>query len=293
MKRVLAVCALGLLAACGRPAPAPEGGLLDATGVAAPATPGVRIVSLAPSLTQTLSELGQEARLVGVTEYCRPERTDIARIGGMVNPGIEAVVALRPDLVFASIEDNRADDVNRLRRLGLPVFVFSRNDNLAAIERHCEEMGRLLGCETGARSLRAEFARQRAALLADSVSGAPRIFLQLGVEPLVTIGRTSFLNDLLADAGGENLTADLAVYYPRISKEEVVRRNPDVIIAVTMGEASAAVKRQWQPFASVNAVREGRIHAVDADVLCRPTLGAYLFALRTVEALLKGEDDGP
>ncbi len=284
------------LAACssGTPAPPAARSVLDATGatVSLPTEPA-RVVSLVPAVTESVFDLGADALLVGVTEYCLfPEGArSKERIGGLLNPSVERIVALRPDLVLASMENNRAQDVEALRRLGIPVYVFGYDETADAIRENCRTLGRVLGIEDRAESAIAAFDGRRAALRRLATGGARRrVFCQLGIEPLVSIGRASYLNDLVSDAGGENVTKDLEAYYPRVSREEVARRNPDVIVAVTMGEAAREVEAMWKPCASVEAVRHSRIHVVDPHTLCTPTLGMYVAALERLAPLIGGSD---
>jgi iron complex transport system substrate-binding protein len=232
-----------------------------------------RIVSLAPSITETVFVLGEGERLVGVTDYCDypPEAARKPRVGGISTPSIEAILALRPDLILATAESNRAEHVDRLTALGLPVYVIRPVDFETVLES-IDRIGGVLGREGVARA-RVASMRRDADAIARAVAGAPRprVLYVVWPNPLIAPGRGTLITELLQRAGGESVTAADPLPYPRLSLETVVERRPDRIIVGRHGQGTAEeLLRGWERLTAVAAVREGRVHAVDGDLVHRP-----------------------
>jgi iron complex transport system substrate-binding protein len=269
---VLLVAALAALAAAPRAGGAGE--VTDMLGrrVSVPERP-TRIVSLAPSITETVFVLGEGERLVGVTDYCDypPEAARKARVGGISTPSFEAILALRPDLVLATSESNYTEHVQRLTGLGLAVYVIRPVDFETVLES-IERIGLVLGRHELARA-RVASMRREADLIARAVLSAPRprVLYVVWANPLIAPGRGTLITELLHRAGGESVTATEPLPYPRLSLETVVERRPERIIVGRHGQETAAeLLRGWDRLAAVTAVREGRVSAVDGDLVHRP-----------------------
>jgi iron complex transport system substrate-binding protein len=232
-----------------------------------------RIVSLAPSITETVFVLGEGDRLIGVTDYCDypPEATRKARIGGISNPNFEAILALRPDLVIATSESNYADHVERLVSLGLPVYVVRPVDWETVLES-IERIGDVLGRDAVGRAEVATM-RRDADAIGRAVAGSPRprVLYVVWPNPLIAPGRDTLINDLIRRAGGDSVTGDEPLLYPRLSLETVVERRPDRIIVGRHGQETVEeLLRGWERLGSVTAVREGRVYGVDGNLVHRP-----------------------
>jgi iron complex transport system substrate-binding protein len=254
--------------------PVRAGEVVDMLGrrIAVPAQPA-RVVSLAPSLTETVFALGAEARLVGVSDSCDypAEARRKPRVGGIYTPSFEAILALRPDLLLATSEGNRLEHVRGLENLGLAVYVVRPVDFVSTLES-IARVGALLGREGEAAVLVAAM-RRRADQLARAVAGTPRprVLYVLWGGPLIVPGRETLITDLITRAGGESVTAAEPIPYPRLSLEAAVERRPDQVILARHGTASVAEQlRAWEPLAAIQAVREGRVQGVDGDLLHRP-----------------------
>jgi iron complex transport system substrate-binding protein len=266
---LLAVAVAGLVAS-----PGAAGDMTDMLGrrVAVPAR-AARIVSLAPSITETVFALGEGERLVGVTDYCDypPEAAKKRRVGGISTPSFEAILALRPDLVLATSESNYAEHVQKLTTLGLPVYVIRPVDFETVLES-IERIGGVLGREAAARE-RVAAMRQEADAIARSVAGVPRprVLYVVWPNPLIAPGRGTLITELIQRAGGESVTGAEPLPYPRLSLETVVERRPERIIVGRHGQATAQeLLRGWEQLTAVAAVREGRVYAVDGDLVHRP-----------------------
>jgi iron complex transport system substrate-binding protein len=232
-----------------------------------------RIVSLAPSITETVFVLGDGERLVGVTDHCDypAEATRKPRVGGISNPSFEAILALRPDLVLATSESNYAEHVQRLVSLGLPVYVI-RPVTFETVLDSIERIGRVLGRAEAARG-RVASMRREADAIAQAVQGVPRprVLYVVWPNPLIAPGRDTLITELIRRAGGESVTGAEPLPYPRLSLEMVVERRPDRIIVGRHGQESAEdLLRGWERLTAVAAVREGRVYAVDGDLVHRP-----------------------
>jgi iron complex transport system substrate-binding protein len=232
-----------------------------------------RIVSLAPSITETVFVLGEGDRLVGVTDYCDypPEATRKPRVGGISSPSFEAILTLRPDLVLATSESNYAEHVQRLASLGLAVYVIRPVDFETVLES-IARIGAVLGREAAARE-RVASMRRDADAIAQALAGAPRrrVLYVVWPNPLIAPGRGTLISELIQRAGGESVTGAEPLPYPRLSLETVVERRPERIIVGRHGQGTVEeLLRGWERLGSVGAVREGRVYGVDGDLLHRP-----------------------
>jgi iron complex transport system substrate-binding protein len=269
---LLAVGMLAWLSAGGRDSLAAD--VTDMLGrrVRVPDHPA-RIVSLAPSITETVFGLGDGDRLAGVTDYCDYplEATRKPRVGGISNPSFEAILALRPDLVIATSESNYAEHVERLVSLGLPVYVVRPVDWDTVLES-IERIGEVLGRQEVARAQVAAM-RRDADAIGRAVAGLPRprVLYVVWPNPLIAPGRDTLINQLIQRAGGESITAAEPLLYPRLSLETVADRRPDRIIVGRHGQETVEeLLRGWERLGSVSAVREGRVYGVDGNLVHRP-----------------------
>lgn len=233
-----------------------------------------RLVTLAASLTEIVFALGQGQRLVGVEQFSDyPEAARaLPKVGSYINPDVERVVALRPDLVLAIKDGNPYHSVARLEGLGLPVYAVDPR-NLRGVIATVGEIGALLGVEGLARQLATELSHrlERLQSLTAGLLQRPRVFFQIGTTPIVAVGSHTFLDELITTAGAVNLTAG-KIPYPRFSQEQVVALRPDIIVitSMTRGEVFDKVKDGWRRWPSLPAVRDNRIFLVDSDLVDRP-----------------------
>ena len=233
-----------------------------------------RIVSLAPSLTETLYALGAQERLVGVTDYCDypSEALTKPKVGGVINPNLEQVVALKPDLVLATKSINRRETVAALERLPISVYATDPrtvDGTFASIARLAEVIGAREQGETLVGGLRARLAELKRRL---GARPPRRVLFVVWQEPLISIGRNTFLADALRRAGAESVV-DTTQDWPRVSLEEVVRLQPEYLIfASSHAEAAErdleALSEQpgWR---ELEAVRQRRL-IVLSDAVNRP-----------------------
>lgn len=236
------------------------------------AGPPKRIVSLVPSVTEIIFALGGEHRLVGVTDYCDfpPAARRKPSVGGMIAPSLEAIVALEPDLVIATTQGTRQDTVTQLERLRIPTYLVAA-DRLAEVLDVVARVGELTGRRSAVEPLIAGL-EQRIAAVRKATAGLtrPRVLYVLWPEPLIVPGRRSLVSELIDVAGGESITAGEATAYPRLSLEAAVARAPEVIILANHGSGGGAIAREsWERFAMIPAVKAGRLHSIDGNLVHR------------------------
>ena len=273
MKRLSAFALL--VALVGPAVPTPAAAVRDMTGREVEVSRATtRVVSLAPSLTEILFALGAGDLLVGVTDFCDypPEATQKPKVGTVLAPNAEAVLALQPHLVLATTEGNRQETVLLLERLEIPVFVV-RPEGLDAIYASIRSVGGLLGRPARASAV-VESMRSRVAWVARQVKGRPRVrvLYVLWPDPLITAGRGSVIDALIGVAGGENVAGGSSLRYPRLNLEEVLRVDPEVILLAGMGSRPLRAEsvQGWEGWQVLRAVKAGRVQALDGDLLHRP-----------------------
>jgi iron complex transport system substrate-binding protein len=232
-----------------------------------------RVVSLAPSLTEIAFALGAAEQIAGVTDFCDfpPEARQKPRIGGIYTPSFEVILTLRPDLILATTEGNREEHIRELGSLGLPVYVVHPVD-FASVLDSIGRVGRLLGRDAEARQLMGRMQREADAI-ARALEGSrrPRVLYVLWGNPLIVPGRDTLITDMIRRAGGDSVTGGEPLAYPRFSVEEALARQPERVVLAQHGLASVDDRiREWRHLTLRPAVREGRVHGIDGDLMHRP-----------------------
>lgn len=251
------------LVACGR------GDRAEAPHRAATTAPQ-RIISLGPSGTEILASLGVVDRMVGRSQWdLWPDTVkSIPAIGDAIRPSVERIVALRPDLVVLYAAADNVTATETLRAAGVDV-VSLRFDTIDEYFRALDSLGTRVGARERAdsitQSLRRQLdeVRQRA-----SGTTRPRVFIPVWEQPLMTVGAGSFMTELVAIAGGENIYGDQPRPSLTVSFEDVVRRDPDVVLTGPKSAARLRESREWQ---GLRAVREGRVLAFDTTLVSQPS----------------------
>lgn len=233
--------------------------------------PARRIVSLAPHLTELMFAAGAGTRLVGVvrdSDY-PPQARSIPQIGDAAGADFERIIALRPDLVLAWGSGNRASIVERLRQLGIPVLVLEPR-RLGDIPRHLHMLGALAGTEAEAAIAVRAFS-ERAEKLRDRYRRAQPVdvMFEMWHRPIMTVNADHMISDVLQMCGGRNVFADLPYLAMEVSLEQVLMRDPEVIVVGS--EAPGAGMADWKEYPYLRAVGGGRVYKVSADLIARQT----------------------
>lgn len=221
-----------------------------------------RIISLAPDITETLYLLGAWERVIGVTIQCKWPEDAIRKpkIGDLLNPNYEVILAAKPDLVIASTAGNDRGAVMKLTGLGLPVYVAAPR-NVEGIFRSVEEIGRITGCAERGRELRNQM-KERLEKIKSRIAGLPpvRAFFITWLDPLLAPGKNTFETDVLSLAGVHSITAEIPQYYPRYSLEQIILEDPDAIITVKQQGNPIPDFKKVAGWRDLRAVREGRVY---------------------------------
>ena len=233
--------------------------------------PPARIVSLNPDFTDNLFALGAGDRVVGVTDFCRYPAASgkKASVGNLAQPNLEAIVSLKPDLVLATTGGNSPETVRGLRGLGLPVFVTGPSSTFQGYFDLLSRLGTLLNRKEAADALigelRGEIERLRA-----RAKKSPRVpvFFQVGVNPLISAGEGTLIDEMLEITGGKNIAAGSPLRYPILSLEKVLAEDPEVIVIAAMGSEAAGGRALWEKYPELRAVRNNRVFVVDQDLVC-------------------------
>lgn len=237
------------------------------------AQPARRIVSLAPHVTELLYAAGAGDKVVGVVQYSDyPEAArKVVRVGGYTSVDMEKVVALKPDLVVAWKSGNRDAHLDKLRGLGIPVFI-NEPRKIEDVARSLSQLGRLAGTEAAAESAAKAF-RERHAALQARYSSRPRVrtFYEIWNRPLMTINGEHLISDVIRLCGGENVFARLPVLAPTIDTEAVLAAAPEVIVASGMGEARPEWLDDWRQWTKLQAVSRGNLFFIPPDQIQRHT----------------------
>ena len=237
-----------------------------------------RIIPLAPSLAELVVELlpsGWE-RIVAVTEFTDfpGELAQKPKVGSYARLNLEAIVSRKPDLVLATLDGNSKDQVQRLRSLGVPVLVVGTS-NFEEVKLSIRMVGEALGAKERALALESRFvsALQSLHKRYHATANRPRVLLQIGDDPLVVVGKKSFLQEALEAVGAKNIYSSELSGYPRPSREDVLSKNPEMILILALHGEMRTFDRmadRWRAFPQLAAVREGKVRVLKADGLLRP-----------------------
>jgi iron complex transport system substrate-binding protein len=239
-----------------------------------------RVVSLIPAVTEMIFAMGDDSRLVGVSSYDRypPAVQKIERVGGLLDPNIEKILSLRPDLVI--VYSTQQELKQRLQRTNIPFFLYEHR-GLADITQTIRAVGSRLGSAAAANRL-ADTMESDLAAIRRSVAGKPRpkTLLVFGREPgslraVNASGGVGFLHDMLLVAGGDNVFGDVARQSVDASQEMILARRPEVIVELRYGDAlagsdSVRLAHDWEALASLPAVHNHRVYVLTGDQFVVP-----------------------
>ena len=235
--------------------------------------PAQRIVTLAPHLAETVFAAGAGAWIVGTVEYSTypEEAKKIARVGGFSQLDLEAVASLKPDLVIAWQTGNAQAQVDKLRKLGFPVYV-SQPDRIEGIAAEIERIGQLAGTGKAADAA-AKSIRERMGALQKRFGSRPpvRVFYEIWNQPLTTVGGRQIISSVIRMCGGENVFGSLAAMAPAVTLESVLAANPEAIIASGMGEARPEWLDEWKLRAGLLATQRQNLFFIPPDLIQRHT----------------------
>ncbi len=232
-----------------------------------------KIVSLAPNLTELLFSLNVGNKIVGNTKYCNfPEESkNIEKVGDLLTVDTEKIISLQPDIVFITVEGNSKFDYNKLKQLGLKVFV-SNPRNYKGIKKTLSDMSKILGKEKVADSLINNWdLRIEKVKKTHNIIISQTVLFLVSTNPIFTVGKNSFMNEILSFAGLKNIAADKDINYPLLNREEIVKRDPDYILLYeTNTNKIDELLKNYPEWNTIRAVINNRIFYVNADLFSRP-----------------------
>ncbi|MEW6763621.1 MAG: cobalamin-binding protein [Pseudomonadota bacterium] len=231
--------------------------------------PAMRVISMAPHVTELLFAAGGGSRIVGAVNYSDyPEAAkSIPRIGSNREIDLERVIAMKPDLIVAWMHNASERQIEMVRKLGVPVFL-SDAQTLEGIPENVARLGQLMGTETVANAAALELRKQLAALRS-RYAGRPvvRTFYQVWDRPLYTLSGKHIITDALRLCGGENIFEKLTVTAPVVSVESVLQEDPEAIFGTA--EKNYGGVALWKPYTTLSATRNDNLFTVDGDLLNR------------------------
>jgi len=259
-----------------------------------------RIIALAPNAVEIIAALGETKRLVAVGDFCTwpPELASLPRVGGLFDTNLEAILRLQPDLLILR---GRSDDLERLYRdRGIRIYQ-DPTESFDDIYRTLRELGDLLDRRSAAEAVERDL-RRRLDRIAAAVADRPRprVFLTIARNPdslanILTAGKRTFVHEVIARAGGENIFADLAMDYPQVSPEAILAARPEVIIEAMpetepSPELSARVQALWRQLGPLPAVQNDRVFILTDDNALVPSPRIVDVVARVARWLHPGAD---
>ena len=273
-----------MLACDGQPQQAPEASTPSAAQ---------RIVTLAPHLAELVVAAGAGDRLIGVSAFTDfpAQAAGLPEIGDAFRVDLEAVAALRPDLILAWSSGNPAELIARLKRLGYRVIALETG-SLDDIAEQLELIGDLAGTQAVAGAAAQKLRRRIATLQARYGPAAPvRVFYQLSARPLMTVSNRHVIGQIISLCGGENLFGGLAELVPSVSVEAVLDAAPQAILAAVSQPRTRSELDTWRKWPNLPAVRDGHLYVVEADLLSRPGPRLVEGARQLCERLDRARED--
>lgn len=234
-----------------------------------------RIISLAPSITEILFILDLDEEIAGVTDFCDYPVgvSKKRRIGGFINPSIERILFLEPELVIATRDGNRWETIQRLRDLGLSVYVIDPK-SFDGVMKTTQNIGEVVERRNESRRVVETMRKRKEEILALTRSlSRPKVFFQVGYAPMTTVGRETLADDLIRLAGGRSISENEGMSYPIYSIETILLKAPEIIIMSSMDSKKDYLNlvKRWQDFKDLPAVRRKAIYVIDSNLVDRPT----------------------
>ncbi|MDR3195298.1 MAG: helical backbone metal receptor [Endomicrobium sp.] len=231
-----------------------------------------RIVSLAPSVTRSLYELGAESCVKGITVFCPKESIKKEIIGTLLEPNIEKIAYIKPDLIIASKDGNIRAAVDKLQRLGFEVYVMEKSGSFKDICSNYYDLAEKINKVKEAANIISKAKVYVDGLRAKlSKGGSLRVFWEIGNSPLYTAGGKSFANDYNFYSNTVNAYSDINKNYFQVVTEDVMNRNPDIMVLVNLGNIAKEELSFWRKYKMLNAVKNNRIFIIDSEDMFAPT----------------------
>ena len=247
-----------------------------------------RIISLAPSATESLYELGLDKELIANTVYCSDGIVKKEKIGTVTEPNIEKIIALNPDLIVATKEGNYKTVIDKLLRLKLTVYVMEPYSSFEDVCFNFQQLADYLDKSDEAKQIISDVKKEISNLSNESKDKKQeKIFWEVGANPIFTVGNQSFVNEYNKYINGINVFGNIEMRYPNISVESVIEKNPDIILLVNMGDVSDQEILKWNKYKNITAIKNNKIFLLEADDIFTPTPKKFLNGIKVLRNKLK------
>jgi iron complex transport system substrate-binding protein len=236
-------------------------------------SPPQRVITLAPNLTEFIYALGMEKYLVGNTFYCDyPEEANkVEKVGDLLTFNFEKIITLKPDLIFITVEGNTKETYDKFRELGLKIFV-SNPRGFAGIKKTYTDFASIFGIYNKAKIKIDEWNSTISEIkeAADTLN-KPTMYCVVEIKPIMAAGKNTFINEIIEICGGINQAAALPQNYPVLSREEVLRSNPDYLLFTTHPDDKMdRIINSYPEWKSLSAVKNKKVLLIDRNLFGRP-----------------------
>jgi iron complex transport system substrate-binding protein len=239
-----------------------------------------RIISLAPSATRSLYELGLDKEIIGITIFCPEGENKKEIIGTILEPNLEKIILLKPDLIVASKEGNFKTSIEKLQNLGFNVYVMDMSSNFDEVCKNFNLLADYVGRQNKANEEIEKSKAQVAAIFNQAKKSQKKsLFWVVGISPLYTCGKESFLNDYNSLTNTENIYHNLNARYAPVDMEDVIMKNPQIIIVASMDDNGKTDESRLN-FNSTRAAKNGKIFFINPDKLFGLTPSSFADGLR-------------
>lgn len=245
-----------------------------------------RVVSLSPAITREMIDLDSENLLVGVTSYHPPLKKKIEIVGSLIQPSIEAIISLKPDIILFSMEDNPIQSIERFDATGIATHIFGRNRNFEEICTNYLSLAEILGKKRLAITRLEHYRRS----LKRAEGRRYTIAVFISHNPLITASGNSYVGRVIEDAGGINCFDELEVPYPIISTEFITVKNPDIIISIIEGTENF-FKNRLKNFQYIGAIKNNNIYSISPDRIAFYTPRDYVASVKEISDIIRRADE--
>ena len=246
-------------------------------------SPVTRIISLSPSITGQIIDLGSEDYLAGVTPHHPPLKKNLPLVGTFINPSLERIISLKPDIIFCSEEDGDVQSNDFFKKFGLKYYKFNRNTDFKSICDNYLILAGIIGKkEYGEKQV--DFYSDRLNRIKKDKTNVKVAFL-VSVKPLITVSKLSYITNIIRDAGGSNVFSEAKNPYPILTVESLVIKNPDVVIIMNKGEDSYLFN-QLKGFKTLNFIIKKNIFVAGDDVIPYYSPKEYILAVEKISEIL-------
>lgn len=243
----------------------------------------IRIVSLTPSITESLYILGEQKNVVGITTFCRRISKEQKIVGTYLEANIEEIVKLKPDIVFVSKEGLKKEVVENLEKFNIKVKVFEPVNSYEDIKNQLLEIGVVINKKDKAKKIIDEYEQKIKRFL------KPKKYLKvlciLSLQPIIVVSNNSYIGEIINYAGGFNIVSS-KLKYPQMNLEEIIKLAPDVIILPSMGMEEKEVKNFFVKYKEIPAVKNNKIFVLNSNILCQPTIKNFYLAVKQLSEIL-------